>query len=94
VTGLPPRQPLDFAATIERPDLEPIATIVRKCIHDDPMFRFVTAEALETALRAAVTDDVKRSPREADASTRAGPANGILSRESFRSLIRGPETPR
>lgn len=54
VTGLPPRQPLDFAATIERPDLEPIAAIVRDCTHLEPSRRFATTEALNAAIQDRV----------------------------------------
>lgn len=54
VTGLPPRQPLDFAATIERPDLEPIVAIVRDCTHSEPSRRFATTEALNAAIQDRV----------------------------------------
>lgn len=64
VTDQNPTHSLDFEVAADCSERAPLATIVRKCIHDDPAFRFVTAAALETTLRAAVMDDATTSPRE------------------------------
>lgn len=50
VTGRPPSQPLDFAATGDRPDLESIAAIVRNCTHPEPSRRLPTTDALIAAI--------------------------------------------